>query len=650
MKKNYFILAVIVSFFLASCSNEEYVGDNSSTIQNSNAIAFGGGFKAITRGESYGADAAALLNKRFVVGGFKKDGTTYKMVFDNYGVKWTENSAGKTESNTSDWEYVGLAKSPTSQITSNQTIKFWDYSTSSYDFIAYSTGTAAEVSGDPSTGQVKVTAISHDNLSTQAYTLSGSKDDLAKCYIADLVTVNKADYGKEVQLTFHSLASKVRMAIYETVPGYSVTNVKFYDAHPTTLGTSSTTTAALIGTFSNNATYKVYYDNSKKAQVSLTSNGNDTKATFGTFTSDAIAISSATPTYAPGEETTTHYTKVLPNGDGSALELAVDYTLESDDGSGEVINVYGATAYIPAIYTKWQPNFAYTYLFKISDNTNGWTSKTNTDPKGLFPITFDAIVLDNQVGGTQSTITTVASPSITTYQKGHDPASDEYSASATAKDIYIQVMVDNTLKTDVVTKGALYTVTTTNADISEATVMDALNITESAGVGRNGITLTAATLKAATTIPGEDGNDITPTSGSAAQFTPAAPEETATVKYYAYVYDTETWNGTKVHLTTTPADFTTTYYSDAACTTLCTGTIPDGGGDYYQKESYIYSAVKMTSDTAPTDWTTEGVWWKDSNGGTAVEAWNAANNGKTFYKRYTVNGKVYGVKVIKVVN
>ena len=54
--------------------------------------------------------------------------------------------------------------------------------------------------------------------------------------------------------------------------------------------------------------------------------------------------------------------------------------------------------------------------------------------------------------------------------------------------------------------------------------------------------------------------------------------------------------------------------------------------------------------SAPTDWATEGLWYKDPDGITAAGAWVETNNGKVFYKRYTVDNKIYGVKVIKVVN
>jgi hypothetical protein len=648
MNKQLFFAAV-ASIALFSCTNDDITGGNPGTEQaTTDAIAFGSGFKALTR-STEGAAAAALLNNRFIVGGFKTaNGTDYNKVFDNYAVKWVENTAGKTESNTSDWEYVGVTPlSPVTSITSSvgQTVKFWDYSSQSYDFIAYSTGTATEVKTDAeiSASKVMVEAIDHTNKGTKAYTLKGAANDLAGCYIADLVTVNKADYKKEVNIAFHSLSSKVRIALYETIPGYKVKNVQFYNAAPTTLGTGTSTTATLIGSFPNTGTgtYTVSFDNNGKAQISPSGFSAGASASYGTFPSNEIGTTSAAPTFAG---TSPYYQTVLPVATGNSLQLAVDYTLESEDGSGEVIKVYGATAHIPATYTKWQPNFAYTYIFKISNNTNGWTSTVTTDPSGLFPITFDAVVLDSEEAGKQATITTVATPSITTYQKGHDTTKNEYAASNGK--IYIQVMIGNTLQADLDTKGKLYTASTTSTLITEASVMDALNLVESGTTGRNGITLTdvgttASLNSTITAIPGEDGNDITVDTKTAAEFTPSAGT-------YAYVYDTGTYSPVK--LTTTPSDFTTAYYSDAACTTPCTGTVPSGGGTYYQKESYIYTAEKYTSQ--PADFTTAGIYYEDPNGTKDVTTSPAAtfSSETYYYKKYTVNHKVYGVKVIKVVS
>ena len=643
MKKIYFILAVAATFTFSSCMNDELVGGEQGKEETlTDAIAFGSGLKGLTRADAIGADAASKLNNRFIVGGFKNVGSNYSTVFKDYAVKWQANTAGQTESNTSDWEYVGITgtdRSPVTTVTT-QTTKYWDYSATSYDFIAYSTGTAAEVKTDAEiqSNKIKVEAIDHTNKGTKAYTLKGAANDLAKCYIADLVTVNKSDFGKEVQLAFHSLSSKVRIALYETIPGYKVKNVKFYSAEPTTLGENTSTTATLIGSFPNTGTgtYTVYFDNNGKAQISQSGFTSGTSASYGTFPNNAIGESSSAATYAG---TSPYYQTVLPVASGNNLQLIVDYTLESEDGSAEVINVYGAKAYIPATYTKWLPNFAYTYIFKISNNTNGWTSKVTDDPSGLFPITFDAVVSENVEAGKQSTITTVAAPSITTYQKGHDTSKNEYAASNGK--IYVQVMVINTLKNDLDTNGKLYTVSTTSTPITEASVMDALNLVESGTTGRNGITLTdagtSASLNSAiTTIPGEDGKDITVTTKTASEFTPSAGT-------YAYVYDTNTYSPVK--LATEPTDWPTGYYTNADCSTAASGAF--AAGTFYQKESYIYTAVSFTgSETKPSDWTT--AYFKDPNGTTAVVDGDFAAG--TFYKKYTVNHKVYGVKIIKVVD
>ena len=293
------------------------------------------------------------------------------------------------------------------------------------------------------------------------------------------------------------------------------------------------------------------------------------------------------------------------------------------------------------VYAQWKPNYAYTYLFKISDNTSGWTSDLTDDPAGLYPITFDAIVLDSE-DGTQSTITTVHTPAITTYQKGHvyndGNPNDDYK---TGKDIYVMVQ-DADLKDNLNTKGALYTIDASSAtvDVSEATVMDALNIRVSGSAtvnGRNGIALTNASSTSVTEILATDSPD-----GNAIPLTK------------------------KVTLSADPGDWPTNYYINATCETAVTGDYaagtyyrmntavkfePSAGTYAYAYEvsdgtpSYIYSAE--SSATKPTDWTTADTWYKDPNGLEAVADADFVAD-KIFYKRYTNLNKVYSVKVIRV--
>lgn len=148
---------------------------------------------------------------------------------------------------------------------------------------------------------------------------------------------------------------------------------------------------------------------------------------------------------------TNGYFTVLPTPTATTaapILIKCDYTLSADDISGETIKVTGATAAIPAAYSKWDVNTRYTYLFKISQNTNGYTGDDPTKA-GLYPITFNAAVKES-TDAMQGTVTTVSTPSITTYQKSSvTNASVEYKtgeaiyATATDKD-----GKEYTLKTD----------------------------------------------------------------------------------------------------------------------------------------------------------------------------------------------------------
>ena len=671
MKTKYFFRAGFAAM-LASCANEEYIGDTSpnATLEQTGdgSIQFGSGFKAITRADHTGKDAATKLNNKFIVSAFKGNGSVMTSAIPDYVVSYGVNTAGKTQSNTSDWEYVGITALAPSAIAGNtQTIKYWDYATDQYDFVAYSTSNATVItSGNPTTGEVLVSAIA-PNTYGPTYTLKGATDDLAKCYIADMVTSYKDGsdpshpYQKEVTLTFRNMACKVRMALYETIPGYSVKDVKFYTSHAQTINTANVVEPTLFATgatasdkFYSSGTATVSFPtigsanksetDYNKAHVSIEGAGPSTTISFGTLQKVAKEFSEKNENVYLGRTLATAsfagtsapwYKTVLPNETGTVLELRVDYTLLATDGSGETIKVVGATAYVPAVYAKWMPNYAYTYIFKISDKTNGWTDPTGTDPAGLYPITFDAVVVDAEEH-TQSTITTVETPSITTYQKGHNYAEDvDYDASK--GNIYFMIHDGSNVKSDL-NNAKLYDITG-STPITEATVMDALNVYTSGAaetvVGRNGLTLAPVATTLVTEIAATDATD-----GNAVPVT------------------------IKVTLDAKPGDWGTNYYNDAACTEAA-GSYTNG--TYYRKNSaakftptsghtyaytyqisdtddtFIYSAEDLTS--APGDWTTPGVWYKDSNGAEAVGDWSAAG---TFYKKYTDVNKVFAVKVVVV--
>jgi hypothetical protein len=600
MKKNLFLAALAAVAFTA-CS-DDFADAPPVVTPNPEVkeipIVFNSFSSTHTRADYTDAVAADMLDKKFVVSGYKGSRTAspVSIVYDNFLVEWIENTANTTESNTNNWEYVG--RTPIQHAIDNgitqQTIKYWDYTQPQYDFIAWSSGKVPAVykEADYVSGtNVLVSAIAPSSATTAAYTFTGTAADLSQCYISDLVTVKKngttkSKYGEPVVLSFRSLGTKVRIGIYETVPGYSVKNVQFYPQAGVIAAASDINNEAKIFTTTANdvyteGTYTIYFPtvdkpaNTDNNQAHITFAGTGTQNTivnYGTMnysyregsekSTDKIYLgrSSNDATFA-GNSTTNYYTFYLPNENGTNFNLRVNFTLESIDGTGEEIVVKNASAQIPLIYTQWKPGYAYTYLFKISDKTNGRTGKYdptlpdddpyNSDPNdlaGLYPITFDAVVVDAEDNDhTQETITTITTPSITTYQQNSEVVNNnEYTANG--KNIFVTVNENDALvalkdeTTDPVTvKAALYTFTGTH---TEAEIVDALSIPddkapEGTRKGRNGIVLneTAFTLTN-TIVYGVDGNQIRIGDNEALSFSPVAGTT------YAFVYTQQAPTGT----------------------------------------------------------------------------------------------------------
>lgn len=513
MKKKLFYAALGLVLF-AGCADNDYVGDKIllDDTGGSGAIAFSSNTPAITRGS--GADAAASLGYKFNVYGVKSVSSTYSNVFATneysaeasydaapYWVWYTTSTANSTTSNTADWDYVGAAGTHgttdhlvTIESNKDQTIKYWDYSASQYEFVAYST----------TVGTPTITKYQKDG-----FTVTATAAELAGLFIADKKTVLPANYRETVQFTFRAAGTKVRLGIYETIPGYVVKNVSF---RPNASEfTATTDNAKLSGSFngsssSSSATYNVTYG----PQAIFTQEGTTARSAFfdfGTFASasNEVGTTSITPMWASGSD---DYQGVLPNTDNVGnMILYVDYDLYNSV-SGETIHVKGAKAVVPQAYMTWKPNYAYTYLFKISDNTNGTTGTEGTSPEGLFPITFDAVTVATTDGAEVGTITTLSTPAITTYQAGSVSAAGVTYANANGA-IYITVNTDGTLATLTAANTKLYTVDdgTTEADLMLTTK------TKTAVTGADALSILAAA---------EESQGISFAANTTAKFTPTA--------------------------------------------------------------------------------------------------------------------------------
>ena len=508
-RKLLYLTTIILT--LAGCASEDYVGDERLHEANEKGrpVSFNLTSAPQTRSERYGAEAASDLNKNFVVWGDKTFGEApnevTQTVFDNYQVNYVTNSANTTTSNSAGWEYVGY----TSKKNVEQSIKYWDYSAAHYDFFAYSLGKGDKPNDLENTSYAAASIL---NGTDYTFTLSGSADQLKACYISNKKTISPSgSSGTQVELQFRNFASNVKMAFYEIVPGYSVKDVKFYDADGKVGNVPNLYASSAV--LPTQGTYTVSFDANGKAGAQLYKEADAPVA--ATYTNN-MAFGTAL-TYTAGKEyleedatqyigrssnlaTPTTAITMLPNPSGTDLYLKVDYTLVSRDGYGENIKVTGATAVVPAAYAQWQPNYSYTYLFKISDNTNGTTGQNIL---GLSPITLDAVV-NTDAEGRQETVTTVTNPSITTYQKGSDYAStDEYNEGR----IYIVVadgtVADGTgLATLTITgesvNAKLYKATVTLADpttdvanVTEASVENAIGKSDAKDANGNAMTVTA---------------------------------------------------------------------------------------------------------------------------------------------------------------
>ncbi|MBQ9295216.1 MAG: hypothetical protein IJ219_09885 [Bacteroidaceae bacterium] len=625
MKKSLVMMLALSGTVLVSCTQSEYVGDTIAQSGNNGEITFSGGTRALTRADLYGGDAATNLGGKFVVYGTKhaeaEDATAANdaVVFNNFQVQYGAGTAGTTESNSSDWEYVGYQAYDAA--TSSQGIKYWDYSAAEgYTFYAFSSTDISYPAG--ASDKVVVEKVTEDTDATPSLYNKGYKvtvkdgASLNNLFFSDRVVVAKDNYGKTVDLTFRNVGAKVRVGFYETIPGYTVKIDKFYidNDDPTAPVTTfpamndamtdgfyaslQNVTSAKTG--SDQVLNVTYYDDTdatveNRPKMTNPSLGYDYTLKLGDGSSligQVLGTTASAPTWAvAGGE----YTPVFPfEGNTNPLLIKLDFTLTADDGSGDEINVRGARAIVPVEYVKWKSNFAYTYIFKISDLSNGTTGKVDgngdpDDPEGLKPITFDAIVVD-VTEELQQTITTVATNSITTYAEGE--ITNEYTNGS---DIYVVVTDEETKAViaptaigDAATQAQVYSL---DVAASEAEVLAQLTGSPA------GITMTAVSATVETTVPLTDGT--TPAIANV-KFTPSAAGT------YAYVY-------------------TRTKYVAPTYEAQASGTYDSSKTYYMLSTSGAYYAV-----TVPTE-----------------EAFNA-NKANLYLQTAAGTPGVYDVKVIKV--
>ena len=404
MKKYYFVSA-IAALALASCANEDFLGEvpgNNPSAVNGKEISFSGEAGKMSRANKENADAASALGSRFWVYGTKKISDTDKLVYNNYLVKYTDQTG--TTPTTKAWQYSGLNNSNDAgdgNTTYNYTtavenaykteqgLKFWDYSASSYTFTAFS-APSADLTGESPKIKVKK--------ENDTYKITLNNDaDVDRLYFSDKKTISTSNYKEAVQFTFRNIIAKVRVGMYTTIPGYTVQIKKFYTGdnqtteHNNKFAANAENTALVL----DGSEYIVSYntDNTPKLEIPTTGRA-ASQATIlelgSNLLNNNLGTSKDNVTF---DKKGGAFTCFLPQTANNDMKIKVDYQLTSTDGSKETIDVKGATVTVGKDKINWQINHSYTYIFKISVNTNGTTGGENSTV-GLYPITFDAVVED----------------------------------------------------------------------------------------------------------------------------------------------------------------------------------------------------------------------------------------------------------------
>lgn len=273
----------------------------------------------------------------------------YQNVMDGYLVKWTQQTTTTTSSNTADWEYVGIHND---KLNTNQTIKYWDYSATSYRFFSYSIPTTAAGNSTAPSFSGPLTTEGSTNLHASfSIPFNYDKDatNVSTPYISDLWLSDNQNFGNRkygacVKLTFAPIITKVRFKFnYQAESQVSITNISFRNINDV----PSPTSGNII------ITYPI--------------TGMDTQASYiwETTGTETETINFTIPYEEDSDlnhQTTTRkkWYFVPPLGDSKTTQQSA-YIITAD------INGKKATATVPAEFMQWKAGYQYTYIFKITE-------------------------------------------------------------------------------------------------------------------------------------------------------------------------------------------------------------------------------------------------------------------------------------------
>ncbi|MDD6851656.1 MAG: fimbrillin family protein, partial [Bacteroidales bacterium] len=288
-----------------------------------------------------------------------------------------------------------------------QYLRYWDLSSANTEFFAY----APYINGS--------TTATFDN-STKIMELpegsivAGYDDESKYEYLYAYSNVGISDYKKDVALNFLHLNSKIRIAFWEDIAGYSVkmenlTSIAPILAVPATVSssvysyseelvkTAKTTikfssTPAVLATPTTSTTYTL-----GSTGTAIDASINDKALVFKAPVATELATTKSAISDDDYSETIYYG---IPHDSSCGLTFRVSFTLTST--TGEKIKVQNAAVHVEAANCVWAPGYQYTYVFRITKDATGTTGNPGTitvDPsvpeKALYPIVFDGITVED---------------------------------------------------------------------------------------------------------------------------------------------------------------------------------------------------------------------------------------------------------------
>ncbi|MCQ2109999.1 MAG: hypothetical protein MJY79_00700 [Bacteroidaceae bacterium] len=317
---------------------------------------------------------------------------------------WAYEKMGNTE-----YDYTGAEGYYTKDNTrymsnvDKQYLRYWDKSADYTMFYAYTPYQNASFTGLP--------AVSYDN-STKTMTIPGGaihdgyNNPTDNEFMFASAKVDKANYGQDVPLAFKHLVAKCNIKFWEDIDGYSVRILNLsndFGGVYAVPAIKSSTDVYTLGSYYKTSGANIVFDAAGNGTVSQTNAvAHDlTKTTealqFAAPVENAIGTTNATASASP----TTYYA-IPKDATTGGFTFHVSYELTST--TGERITVNNATVWVPDTKCNWQANKHYTYVFKITKNTNGTTDNPGTinplDPTvsgeaALLPIIFDNCTIED---------------------------------------------------------------------------------------------------------------------------------------------------------------------------------------------------------------------------------------------------------------